>query len=112
MKKYFERDDIEKAKFVSASACPENSTDYAIGWNAAIDAILENAPSFWAKDLSVCKPVKLLRQSDSKTLNGVYYLDETRNLVFTHAITLEFLKASGYSVVIEEEQLWNGGSEG
>ena len=109
MKKYFERDDIEKAKFVSASACPENSTDYAIGWNAAIDAILQNAPSVWAKDLSVCKPVKLLYRGNSKTIYG--YLDETRNLVFTQAMTLEFLKASGFSVEIVEEQLRNGGSE-
>lgn len=57
----------------------------------------------------ISEAVKLLYRGNSKTIYG--YLDETRNLVFTQAMTLEFLKASGFSVEIVEEQLRNGGSE-
>lgn len=111
MRVFFEKGDIESAKFHEKDLSGETfSSAYRRGWNEAIEAILENARSYRAIDLSVCKPVKIHYRGNSKTIFG--YLDETRNIVFTQAITVELLGSAGFSIEIEKEQLRDGGSEG
>lgn len=110
MRVFFEKGDIESAKFHEKDLSGETfSSAYRRGWNEAIEAILENARPYCEQDLSICKPVKIRYRGNSKTISG--YLDETRNIVFTQALTVELLGSAGFSVEIEEEQLRDGGSE-
>lgn len=104
MKKYIDVDVLKDA--INYEIDKEGG--YPMELIVALD-IIDELPSVLAKDLSVCKPVKIRYRGNSKTISG--YLDETRNLVFTQAITAELLKSAGFSVEIEEEQLRNGGSE-